>query len=77
MTGSQHDAPELQLCDSAWCTAAFVPEEGFDGRCPACLAVADEHHAYGHAIAVADCLVCDRIPSLGTVRARLRATHAA
>ena len=73
----QHDELELQLCESAWCTAAFLPDEGFGGRCPACLAVADEHHAYGHATAVDDCLVCDRIPSLGAARSRVRSASAA
>lgn len=73
----RHDEHELQLCESAWCTAAFEAHEGFGGRCPACLAVADEHHACGHADAVADCLVCDRIPSLGAAHARVRASSAA
>jgi hypothetical protein len=72
----QHDELELQLCESAWCVVAFEAEEGFAGRCPACLAIADEHHAYGHPDAVSDCLVCDRIPSLGAARTRVRA-HAA
>ncbi|QCR19960.1 hypothetical protein [Agrococcus sp. SGAir0287] len=73
---THHDEPELRLCESAWCTTAYLPEEGFGGRCPACLAVADEHHAYGHATPVDDCLECDRMPSLGTARSRIRRTAA-
>jgi hypothetical protein len=39
---------ELVWCDSAWCGEVFDAADGWAGRCPSCLALADEHLAGGH-----------------------------
>lgn len=49
-------------CVSPWCGMPFDEREGWAGYCPACLALADEHLANGHASSVEGCIACDRTP---------------
>jgi len=39
---------ELLWCDNAWCGEVYAAVEGWAGRCPSCLALADEHLAGAH-----------------------------
>lgn len=39
---------DLLWCENAWCGEGYRPDDGWAGRCPSCLALADEHLAGRH-----------------------------
>ncbi len=61
---------ELAWCANAWCGDVFDAAEGWAGRCPSCLALADEHLAGTHTGGLVEpCTECRR-EALDTRRAR-------
>jgi hypothetical protein len=52
----------LAWCDNPWCGELFDPQDGWDGRCPSCLALADEHMAGDHTVLIEACVECRREP---------------
>ena len=49
---------ELVVCDAAGCRTVYVLEDGWDGWCPSCVLVRDEHAGGLHAEGVPNCLLC-------------------
>jgi hypothetical protein len=58
----------LAWCDNPWCGELFDPRDGWGGRCPSCLALADEHGSGRHAVVIEACVECRREPRTGTRR---------
>src|SRR3954464_6271682 len=52
----------LAWCDNPCCGELFDLQDGWDGRCPSCLALADEHVAGHHTVLIEACVECRREP---------------
>jgi hypothetical protein len=50
----------LSWCDNVWCGQVYDTVEGWAGRCPSCLALADEHLAGFHVVVIEVCAECRR-----------------
>ena len=55
----------LAWCDNPWCGEIYDVRDGWGGRCPSCLALADEHGAGVHAVLIEACVECRREPREG------------
>ena len=53
----------LAWCDNPWCGELFDSRDGWGGRCPSCLALADEHGSGTHTVVIEACVECRREPS--------------
>ena len=53
----------LAWCDNLWCGDLYDPRDGWGGRCPSCLTLADEHLSGAHAVVIEACAECRREPS--------------
>jgi hypothetical protein len=50
----------LSWCDNGWCGQVYDTVDGWAGRCPSCLALADEHLAGLHVVIIEVCAECRR-----------------
>jgi hypothetical protein len=55
----------LAWCDNPWCGEVYDVRDGWGGRCPSCLALADEHVSGLHAVVIEACVECRREPREG------------
>jgi hypothetical protein len=55
----------LAWCDNPWCGDVYDIRDGWGGRCPSCLALADEHLSGLHAVVIEACVECRREPREG------------
>jgi hypothetical protein len=53
----------LAWCDNVWCGEVYDVDEGWGGRCPSCVALADEHLAGRHSVVIEACVECRREPA--------------
>jgi hypothetical protein len=63
-------AVALAWCDNPWCGELFDPLDGWGGRCPSCLALADEHASGIHTVVIEACVECRREPAATSPRSR-------
>ncbi len=60
---------ELACCENLWCGVQYAVPDGWDGYCPSCVALLDDHLARGHATPQAECVACRRTESARSHRA--------
>jgi hypothetical protein len=65
MTNRSDGRPALAWCDNPWCGEVYDIHDGWGGRCPSCLALADEHGSGLHAVVIEACVECRREPREG------------
>ncbi len=62
----EHDG--LACCENLWCGQEYAADEGWDGYCPSCVALLDEHLARSHRAPVPECVGCRRTTDVATHR---------
>ena len=65
MTNRSDGRAALAWCDNPWCGEVYDIHDGWGGRCPSCLALADEHVSGLHAVVIEACVECRREPREG------------
>ena len=50
----------LAWCDNPWCGEVYDLRDGWGGRCPSCMALADEHLSGVHPVVIEACVECRR-----------------